>query len=336
MGIPTYEDKVLQKSLVMLLEPIYEEDFHEFSWGFRPGKGQHGALKMLREHMSRLESCWVLDLDIKGYFDNIEHAHLRAFLDSRVKDGVVRRMIDKWLKAGILDKGVLRKSDKGAPQGGVISPLLSNVYLHEVLDEWFVQVAKPRLSGKAEMVRFADDAVLVFERERDARRVLKAVKGRMNRYGLELHPEKTRLVNFRKPNRPKGQAESKPETFDFLGFTFYWGKSRKGRSVVKMKTGKKTFRKKVKEMGEWCKENRHQKIRDQHQKLGLKLKGHYGYYGVTGNYRMVEKFYEATKRSWKYWLSRRSQRRHMPWEMFVAKLKENPLPQPWLPLSVYR
>ena len=223
LGIPTFEDKVAQRAILMMLEPIYEADFLPCSYGFRPGRSAHDALKALRTGFMEQGCRWVIDADIAKYFDSIDHGHLRSFLDLRIKDGVVRRMIDKWLKAGVLEGESLRRTETGTPQGGVISPLLSNVFLHHVLDVWFERVAKPRLKGRCLLVRYADDAVLTFEDHLSGRRMLAALAKRLGRYGLTLHKTKTRFVDFRF-KRPRGRHPTTVgTTFDFLGFTHVWG-----------------------------------------------------------------------------------------------------------------
>src|SRR5262245_55740125 len=232
IGIPSYEDKILQRAVHMVLEAVYEQDFLPCSYGFRPGRSAHQALEALWTGLTAMAGGWVLEIDIQGFFDTLDHAHLRSFLDRRVRDGVVRRTIGKWLNAGVLEAGELYHPEEGTPQGGVISPLLANVYLHEVLDVWFEAEVKPRLDGRALLIRYADDAVLVFSSERDARRVYEVIGKRFAKYGLTLHPDKTRLVPFQKP-QPPTHGGTRPKTFDLLGFTHHWGKSRRGDLVVK-------------------------------------------------------------------------------------------------------
>ena len=239
IGIPTLEDKVLQRAVVMVLESVYEEDFLDCSYGFRPGRSQHQAIDALWRGLMDNGGGWVIDLDIQSFFDSVDRAQLRSFLDQRVRDGVIRRAIGKWLKAGVMEEDVVWYPEQGTPQGGVVSPLLSNIFLHEVLDIWFHQMVQPRMKGRSFMVRYADDAVLGFAREDDVRRVLAVLPKRFCKFGLTLHPDKTRLVDFRRPRR-----DSKPtpcQSFDMLGFTHYWGKSRKGQWVVKRKTAKGRF-----------------------------------------------------------------------------------------------
>ena len=238
IGIPTFEDKVLQRAVAMVLEAVYEQDFLDCSYGFRPGRSAHQALDALWHRLMEVRGGWVLEIDIRKFFDALDHRHLHAILRRRVRDGVLLRLIGKWLKAGVLEDGCVTHPESGSPQGGVISPILANAYLHEVLDTWFEQTVKPRLKGRASLIRYADDAVLVFEVEGDARRVLDVLPKRFGKYGLTLHPEKTRLVPFqgRPPGSPPGPRDERPGTFDFLGFTHYWGRTLKGNWAVKRKT----------------------------------------------------------------------------------------------------
>ena len=340
IGIPTFEDKVLQRAVTMVLEAVYEQDFLDCSYGFRPGRSAHQALAAFRDQMMAMRGGWVLELDIQKFFDTLDHAQLRAFLDLRVRDGVLRRLIDKWLKAGVLEDGCLRRPEAGSPQGGVISPMLSNVYLHYVLDAWFEGEVRPRMKGRAFLVRFADDAVMGFECEEDARRVLEVLAKRFGRYGLTLHPKKTRLVEFNRPpwkDPPQGSGPvSRPGTFELLGFTHYWGRSRRGNWVVKRKTATSRLSRSVRAISQWCRRYRHEKVREQHRVLSQKMQGHYGYYGITGNYDALHRFYEAAKRRWRKWLSRRSQRAYLSWAVFGRLLKRYPLPRPVVVHSVYR
>jgi group II intron reverse transcriptase/maturase len=238
LGIPSFEDKVAQRAVAMILEAVYEQDFLSCSYGFRPGRSAHQALRQLSSAITVRKQYWVLDVDIRKYFDSISHSHLREILDQRVTDGVVRRMIDKWLNAGVLEEGNLHFATEGTPQGGVISPMLSNIFLHHVLDKWFEDEVRPRMRGKATLVRFADDFVMTFETYHDARRVMDVLGKRLGRFGLTLHPDKTRFIDFR-PHRHGGTPpDCKAESFDFLGFTHSWGKSRKGKDVVRQ-TGQK-------------------------------------------------------------------------------------------------
>ncbi len=337
IGIPTFEDKVLQRAVTMVLSEVYEVEFCEFSYGFRPGRSQHQALDDLRSKLMKVQGGWVLEVDIQGYFENINHKYLRECLDLRVSDGVLRRSIDKWLKAGVMEDGVIHHPESGSPQGGVVSPLLSNIYLHEVVDRWFVETVKLNMNGKAEMVRYADDFVMVFEVKKDAERVWKDLEGRLGSAGLTLHPEKTRLIEF---TRPQGAMRKKkpveiPKSFDFLGFTHYWGKSLKGAWVVKVKTAKDRLRRSLKKMEEKCRKIRHLPVREQHAQLSRAMKGHYNYYGVTCNGRSIGQFFRRVKLCWKNWLSRRSQRGYVSFEKFERMLATYPLPPPHLPKSKF-
>ncbi len=336
IGIPTLEDKVLQRAVLMALEPVYEQDFAECSYGFRPGRGAHRALDALWRGLREFEGGWVIDLDIEDFFGSVDWGHLRRFLDQRVRDGVIRRAIGKWLNAGVMEAGEVRHPQRGTPQGGVISPLLSNVYLHEVLDEWFEHEVRPRLRGRAFEVRYADDAVLVFEREDDARRVLEVLAKRLAKYGLRLHPDKTRLVDFRSPSQAQRGGSPRGRSFAMLGFTHFWGRSRKGRWVVKRKTAKERFSRALKAIDQWCRAHRHERVAQQCAALSRKVRGHYAYYGITGNVRALQRFLYETERRWRKWLNRRSWRARMTWERFDRMRKTYPLPPARVVHSVYR
>ena len=329
LGLPTFEDKVAQRAIVMVLEAIYEQDFLPCSYGFRPGRSAHQALQALRTGFMSHGLRWVIDLDIVKYFDSISHSHLRDFLDRRVTDGVIRRMIDKWLKAGVLEHGLLRHATEGSPQGGVISPCLSNIFLHHVLDEWFENEVKPRLKGKSTLVRFADDAVMAFADFQDAKRVLDVLGKRLGRYGLTLHPDKTRFVDFRS-YRPDGQdhPEADGTSFTFLGFCHVWGKSRKGKNVVRQVTAKKRYARALAAVGDWCRKHRHLPIPEQHTHLVAQMRGHYAYYGITGNFRRLGWYAHQAARIWQKWLSRRDRQRRLLWGRFEELLKRHPLPPP--------
>ena len=336
IGIPTLEDKVLQRAVLMALEPVYEQDFAECSYGFRPGRGAHRALDARWRGLREFEGGWVIDLDIEDFFGSVDWGHLRRFLDQRVRDGVIRRAIGKWLNAGVMEAGEVRHPQRGTPQGGVISPLLSNVYLHEVLDEWFEHEVRPRLRGRAFEVRYADDAVLVFEREDDARRVLEVLAKRLAKYGLRLHPDKTRWVDFRSPSQAQRGGSPRGRSFAMLGFTHFWGRSRKGRWVVKRKTAKERFSRALKAIGQWCRAHRHERVAQQCAALSRKVRGHYAYYGITGNVRALQRFLYETERRWRKWLNRRSWRARMTWERFDRMRKTYPLPPARVVHSVYR
>ncbi|MBC8425145.1 group II intron reverse transcriptase/maturase [bacterium] len=328
IGIPTFEDKILQRAVTMVLEAVYEQDFLDCSHGFRPGRSAHQALDALWTGLTRMRGGWVLDVDLKSFFDTLGHQQLRNFLDQRVRDGVLRRTIGKWLKAGVMEDGHVHRSETGTPQGGVISPLLANIYLHEALDKWFEQVARPRLQGDAFLVRYADDFVIVFEYEHDARRFLRVLPKRLDRFGLIMHPEKTKLVDFRLPPPPGKGDGREPGTFDLLGFTHYWGKSQKGRWAVRRKTAKKRFSRAIKRLAEWCRGNRHLPVKTQHAKLSEKLRGHDAYYGITGNWDALDRLRYQLRRTWRKWLGRRSHKARMDWEKFNRLLRRYPPPPP--------
>jgi len=337
IGIPTLEDKILQRAVVMLLEPLYEPLFHEGSYGFRPGRSAHQALAALRENIMATNGGWILDVDVQKFFDTLDHGCLRDLLRRRVRDGVLLRLIGKWLNAGVLEDGQLFHPDEGTPQGGVISPLLANIYLHYVLDEWTEQWVAPRLQRGVFLIRYADDFVLGFRCEADARRVLDWLPQRFSEYGLTIHPDKTRLVRFRPRVRGRKRSESDlPWTFDFLGFTHYWALSRKRRWVVKQKTASDRFTRAVKKIALWCRQHRHMKIREQHAKLSEKVRGHYAYYGITGNSRSLSGFQTRVIRVWKKWLNRRNRERKWNWLKHNRMLERYPLPPPIAVHSVLR
>lgn len=339
IGVPTFEDKVLQRAVVMVLEAVYEQDFYDCSYGFRPRRSAHRALDSLWEKLG-IGGGWVLEVDIQNFFDSLDHEHLRRFLDRRVCDGVIRRVIGKWLRAGVLEDGKIIHPEHGTPQGGVVSPVLANVFLHEVLDRWFEEVVKPRMVGSSYLFRYVDDAVMVFASEYDARRVLEVLSKRFMRFGLKLHSEKTRLIRFNHPGSIKTYGRSKPKvrpaTFDFLGFTHYWGKSRKGRWTVKRKTASPRFSKALRAIAQWCRQNRHMKVSEQHKKLVLKVRGHYQYYGITPNGKALKLFDNEVRCIWRKWLNRRSDRAGMDWEKFIKLLQRYPLPAPRVVHSAFR
>lgn len=331
IGIPTFEDKVLQRAVVMVLEAVYEQDFLACSYGYRPDRSAHQALEDLWRGLMSMGGGWVLEVDIKSFFDSLSHSRLRAILDQRVRDGVLRRMIDKWLAAGVVEGTELVHPDAGTPQGGVVSPLLANIYLHEVIDRWFERDVRAWLRGRAFMVRFADDLVMVFANEADARRVWELLPGRLGEYGLTLHPDKTRLVEF----RPRKEGTPPPSSgdkgsFDLLGFTHLWARSRRGSWVVTRKTAGSRFGRAVRRVYEWCRTYRHAPVAWQHEQLVGKLRGHDNYYGIRGNWRALARFRHEVRRVWRNWLNRRSARARMTWARFARLLERYPLPLPEL------
>lgn len=320
IGMPTVENKVLERAVAMLLEPVYETEFLDCSYGFRPGRSPHQALEAVRTAVMAMNGGWVLDVDVRKYFDTIPHQTLRDVLSLRIRDGVISRLVGKWLKAGVWEEGQVSYPQAGTPQGGVISPMLSNIYLHEVLDGWFERQIKPGLHGRAELIRFADDFVVVCEKREDAEALLAQVTERFQNYGLTIHPDKTRIVDFRHP----WQSGHKPQTFDFLGFTHYWGKTLRGGFAVKRQTKGKKFRTALTAIGDWCKRNRHEPMAKQHRLLSAKIRGHYGYYGLRGNHRALACFCHEARRLWHYWLRRRSRGNNAArrlWELLKTQFR---------------
>jgi len=327
IGLPAFEDKIVQRSVTMILEAIYEQDFQDCSYGFRPGRSAHQALHEIRERCMGKNIGWIVDADVSGYFDNIDHGLLREMLRRRVNDGGLLRLIGKWLHAGVLEGETLTYPEKGSPQGGVISPMLANIFLHHVLDEWFECEIKPRLKGRSFLIRFADDFIIGCELETDARGVMDVLPKRFTRFGLTIHPEKTTLVEFRRPGPGNGSG-SGPGTFDFLGLTHYWAKSRRGNWVITRKTMGKRLRRAMKSLWQWCRAHRHSPLEEQHRELCTKLRGHYQYYGVRGNYALLARVYRFVEKAWRYWLSRRSRQRILSWEKYQKLCRKFPLPRP--------
>jgi len=335
IGIPTFEDKVLQRAVAMVIGEVYEQEFHDFSYGFRPGRSPHQALRAIQNAAWRMAGGWIVEVDIRKFFDSVGHVHLREILRRRIGDGVLLRLIGKWLNAGVVEGLELSYSDEGTPQGGVISPLLANIYLHEVLDEWFVREVQPALAGRAELFRFADDFAVLFDSKRDAERFLAVLPKRFGKYGLTLHPDKTQMVPFQRPDRVDND-DDRPGTFNFLGFTHYWGLSRKPvpkgqppskRWFAMQKTAKDRLNRALRRLSEWCRWHRHDSLKMQHLMLVKKLKGHYGYYGITGNFPALAQVFYAVKRIWRRALARRSQQR-LPWAKMARILERFPLPAP--------
>lgn len=326
IGVPTFGDKVLQRAVLMLLEPIYEQDFYAFSYGFRPRRSTHQALEALNDGLWSMGGGWVLDVDVSGFFDTMRKDVLRDLLRQRVADGVVRRLVGKWLRAGVLEEGVEHHPETGSPQGGVVSPLLSNIYLHEVFDQWWSDEVAPRMRGRALAIRYADDLVMAFAEKRDAQRVYAVLAQRFARYGLTLHPDKTRLVRYTRP----GPGRAEPGSFDFLGFTHYWTRSRGGRWVMKRKTARDRFTRALRAMNQWMKKARHVPLPEQVRQLNRKLRGHYEAYGIRWNSGSISRFSQEVKRLWWKWLGRRSQRR-LTWAAFGRLLRRYPPLPPRLP-----
>jgi RNA-directed DNA polymerase len=326
ISIPALEDKIVQKAVVELLNAIYEQDFLNCSYGFRPKRGQHQALDEVGRVLCTQPTGWILEIDITTYFDSIVREQLIEMIKKRVSDGSVLRLIWKWIKVGVIEEGRLLTSKTGTGQGQTISPLLANVYLHHALDEWFEKVVKPRLKGKAHEIRFADDAILCFERKQDAETVLRVLPKRFAKFGLTLHPEKTRLIEFgRFAGGNAKRRGTKPATFDFLGFTHICARSRKGKFTVHVKTIDKRLRRGLQAVAVWCQEHRHDPVIEQQKALNAKLRGHYQYYGRPTNYRSLQQFYRGVRRVWKQGLSRRTRGRWLTWERYDKILRQHPL-----------
>lgn len=334
IGISAFEDKLVQGALREVLQAIYEQDFKEFSYGFRPKRGAHDAIRILDKIMLRGRVNWILEADIVSFFDSIIREMLMEMLQIRVADGSLLRLIGKCLHVGVLNGEEYSEPGTGTAQGSVLSPLLGNIYLHYVLDEWFEREVKPRMRGEADLVRYADDFVMTFESQEDAERVMEVLRKRMGRYGLTLHPEKTRLLPFRRP--PMKQKGGKgPATFDLLGFTFYYERDRRGQWVLRCKTRTSRLRKSIQTIAEWCRRHRHLPVKTQHESLTKRVQGHIRYFGVKGNLRCLEMLVGEVRRVWYKWLRRRSQQAHLNWEGFQALLKRFPLPRPRIAVTIW-
>jgi len=326
IGIPALEDKIVQRAVSTILNVIYDVNFFDFSHAFRKGHSQHKALQEVREKCRQLNIGWIVSADISGLFDNIEHGLLRRLIKRRVNDGGILRLIGKWLSAGVMEEGILSYPGKGTPQGGVMSPVLSNIFLHYVLDAWFVAQVWPRMKGKCFIIRWADDFLIGCELESDAKRIMDVLPRRFSEYGLTLHPEKTAVIDFRRPlSKVKGKGKG---TFDFLGFTFYWSKSRRGYWVIKKKTARKRLLRFLKALWQWCRQNRHEPIKEQYRTLRSKLRGYYQYFGVRSNYKALEVVFEYAEKAWRFWLSRRSHKGGISWTKFEKIRVSFPLPKP--------
>src|SRR5213593_304911 len=332
ISIPSLEDKIVQKAAVDLLNAIYEQDFLDCSWGFRPGRGPQDALDEVGRVICRRPISTILEADIAGYFDAIVRSLLTEMIEKRVCDGVILRLIGKWINVGVIEDGRLLVSETGTGQGQVISPLLANIYLHYVLDEWFETVVKPRLKGEAYEIRFADDFILCFQYREDAEKVLDVLKKRFEKYGLTLHPDKTRLMEFGRRALAKSEkpGEPKPATFDFLGFTHICKRSRRGNFAVHVRTMRKRLRRSLKAMTAWCREHRHDPVAAQQEAINRKLCGHYQYYGRSTNFRSLLEFQQRVRRIWQKWLNRRTRGNTLNWPRYVRLLERYPLLKPRL------
>src|SRR3989441_6523172 len=323
--VPALEDKIVQKATVTVLNAIYEQDFLSCSYGFRPGLSPHDALDAIRRTICYGATAYVLEADIQSYFDRIVRSELMAFVERRIGDSSILQLIRKWIHVGIIEDGRLLVTETGTGQGQVISPLLANIYLHYVLDEWFEHEVKPRLRGMAAEIRYAHDFILCFQHREDAERVLKVLSKRFARYGLTLHPEKTRLLAFGRSVRPSGPDAPKPATFDFLGFTHVCARNRRGRFTIHVRTMRKRLRRSVKVVAQWGQHHRHDPVAHQAAALNAKIRGHYQYYGRPTNYRCLQRFYRLVRRLWHTWLNRRTRGKTLDWARYQRLLQRHPL-----------
>lgn len=339
LGIPSYEDKIVQMGLNKILQAIYEADFMEFSYGFRPNRNCHTAIKRLNNIIENGKISYVVDADIKGFFNNVNHEWMIKFVELRVGDPNIIKLINKFLKAGMIEKGVIETTELGTPQGSIISPILANIYLHYALDLWFEKIIKRNFKGQAEIVRYADDYVCCFQYKNEASNFYWLLINRLKKFNLEVEKSKTKIIMFGRfaEENSKKEGKSRAETFDFLGFTHYCGKSRNGKFRVKRKTSKKKFRAKVKEFNQWIKGERNKThIEEMFEKTRQKLIGHYQYYGITDNSYMLGQFCLEVKKALFKWLNRRSQRKSFDLDKFKLYLKFNPLPKPKICVNIYR
>jgi group II intron reverse transcriptase/maturase len=334
IGISAFEDKVVQDAVREVLEAIYEQDFLGCSYGFRPGRSAHDAVRTLEQIVHRGEVRWIFEADIVSFFDSLDRTELKKMLEVRVADGSLLRLIGKCLHVGVLDGEAVVEPELGTVQGSVLSPLLGNIYLHYVLDRWFATEVKPRLRGKTTLLRYCDDFIIGFEREEDARRVRVVLEKRLERFGLTLHPDKTRLLPFWRPPTTQ-QSGQGPATFDFVGFTFYWRRTRTGHWRMGCKTRRASLRRAKQALYDWCRRHRHQSVEAQHAALSRRLRGHCNYFGVNGNFQRLLQLVGATKRAWYKWLCRRSQRKRLTWERFTDFLRQRPLPRPRIMVRIW-
>jgi group II intron reverse transcriptase/maturase len=334
LGISAFEDKIVQDAVREVLQAVYEQDFLDCSYGFRPGRSAHDAVRALHRIADRGVMNWVLEADIQSFFDNVDRTALREMLQERVADGSLLRLVSKCLHVGVLDGEEFSTPDTGTAQGSILSPLLGNIYLHYVLDLWFTQEVQPRLRGQACLIRYADDFVICFAHRDDAERVLKVLPQRMQRYGLTLHPDKTRLLPFQRPGLAQHDGKG-PATFDFLGFTLHWRRTRGGRWRLACKTRRARLRRAIQAVYAWCRSQRHEDVTTQHAGLRSRLQGHYNYFGVNGNLKGLACLLWHARRAWYKWLNRRSQRTRWTWARFLDLLRDFPLPQPRVMVPIW-
>jgi len=337
LGLPAVEDKIVQKGIARILEAIYEADFLDCSYGFRPKRSCHQALKVVDKTIMSKPVNHINEADIKGFFDNVSHSWMMEFLQVRIGDPSFLLLIRRFLKAGYIDADMLVATERGTPQGGNLSPVLSNIFLHYVLDLWFEKIVKPQAMGICHLVRYADDFICMVQYADDAQNIKRALQERFARFELELHPDKTGVISFGRYERENAKRQKrKANTFDFLGFTHFCERSRRGKFMVGRKTSRKKFRKSLRELTKWLKAIRnYRKVKEWWPTLESKLRGHYQYYGVSGNTRALGRFYDRTIRLVRKWLNRRSQRKSFSWAGFREYLKHYPLPRPRITHNLY-
>lgn len=326
LGIPAYEDKIVQAVLAEILNAIYEQDFLECSFGFRPNRGCHDALQLLDKILNKPGIHYVVDTDIKGFFDNIDHEWMMKFIEHRIEDKNLRRLISRFLKAGITEAGIKYDTPQGTPQGGVCSPILANIYLHYTLDLWFDKIVRKHCIGEAYMVRYADDSIFCFQYAKDALRFYRAFINRLDKFGLEISQEKTKIIRLNKDDEDSGEDDN-GSSFDFLGFTHYVGRDKNGRKRVKRKTSKKKYKASLLRCKEWMKRNRNSPIKQFMRIMKAKIQGHCNYYGITDNRMAVSNYIDECKRLLYKWLNRRSQKKSFCWDKFSLFLDKYPLPK---------
>jgi group II intron reverse transcriptase/maturase len=334
IGISSVEDKIVQGAVREVLEAVYEPIFHDRSYGSRPGRSAHDAMRTLDQVLNAGEVNWILEADIESFFDNIDRKMLDEMLRERVADTSLLRLIGKCLHVGILDGEEYSEPDEGTAQGSSLSPLLGNIYLHHVLDQWFERDVLPRMKGKAHLIRYVDDFVIGFEREDDAKRVMGVLGSRFERYRLRLHPEKTRLLPFGRPDKDDPRSGG-PATFDLLGFTVYWRRTRRGTWRPSLKTRASRLRRAITAVADWCRRHRHEPVTEQQASLARRIEGHFNYFGVNGNLRSLKMLVHQAERAWRKWLSRRGQPKPLSWTRFKDILRLHPLPVPRIRVQLW-
>jgi len=335
LGLPTVEDKLAQRAVSMLLSAVYEQEFLPMSYGFRSGRSAHQAVEGAKAAIAQGKVSWVVDADIRAFFDEMDHRWMMKFVNHRIGDKAILRLISRWLKAGVMEDGKLVKASTGAPQGGVLSPVLSNIYLHYVIDLWVMKVVSNHIRGEMHSFRYADDVLFCFQYRRDAIRYMDALRRRLQKFGLCLNEDKTQLVRFgRFAERDRRRRGEPRATFGFLGFTFYNRRSRADKYTVGCRTQSKRLSGAMNRITAWCRANRHQSVVWQARYLNAMLRGHYHYYGLSGNFRSVAAFYRHTVTMWHRYLCRRSQRAYLTWSKYMRILTTHPLVKPHLPHAV--